>query len=48
MFDSTKPNIQMFFGIVINFLHNKCIDFTYEFIGDENANLVTHSWVGDS
>ncbi len=38
----------MFFEIVINFLHNKCIDFTYEIIGAENVNLVTHSWFGDS
>ncbi len=45
-FNKTKI-FKYFVRTVINFLHNRCIDFKYEIIGDENANLITHSWVGD-
>ncbi len=49
-FDSTKPKYSHLFQavtILINFLHKKCMDFTYEIIGDHDTNLATHGWARD-
>jgi hypothetical protein len=50
MFDSTKPKYSHLFQaatLLINFLHRKHMDFTYEIIGDHDTNLITHGWARD-
>jgi hypothetical protein len=45
-FDSTKQKYSHLFQIatpLINFMHRRCMDLTYEVIGDQ----VAHGWVGD-
>ncbi len=44
-FDSTKPKYSHLFQavtILINFLHKKCMDFTYEIIGDHIVSPKLH------
>jgi hypothetical protein len=49
-FDSTKSKYSHLFWVVvllINFLHMKCINLTYEVIGDQDVNWTPHSWARD-
>jgi len=46
-FVSPKPKYSHMFYIIallINFLHKRFINFTYEIINDYNANPATHGW----
>jgi len=50
-FDSTKPKYAHLFRtttLLINFLHMRHVDITYEGVGDLIINLATHGWVGIS
>ncbi len=50
-FDSTKQKYSNMFRIailMINFLHMKCMDFTYEVIGDKNVDPTTYNWIRDN
>jgi hypothetical protein len=43
--NSTKPKYVDFFQAIImftNFLHKRCMDLTYEVVGDQNFDLVAH------
>lgn len=33
--------------LMTNFLHMKCMDLTYEVIGDQNVDPITHNWTKD-
>jgi hypothetical protein len=49
-FDSTKSKYSHLFRIatlLIKFLHMKCMNLTYEVIGDQNANRTPHNWAND-
>jgi hypothetical protein len=49
-FDSTKLIYSHLFEattLLTNFLHRRRMDFIYEVINDQNANLIAHGWVGD-
>jgi hypothetical protein len=49
-FDSTKLKYAHLFRattLLINFLHMRCMDFTYEVVSDLIANPAEHGWVGD-
>ncbi len=45
----TKPKYVDFFQAIImltNFLHKRCMDLTYEVVGDQNFDLVAHGQHG--
>lgn len=49
-FDSTKWKYSNMFWTAIlmtNFLHMKCMDLTYEVIGDQNVDPTAHNWTKD-
>jgi len=49
-FDSTKQKYSNMFRTVIlitNFLHMKCMELTYEVIGVQNVDPITHNWTKD-
>jgi len=49
-FDSTKAKyLHLFWVIVllIKFLHMRCMNLTFEVIGDQDANLAPQGWFGD-
>ncbi len=46
-FDSTQSKFTHLFQIIviiINFLQRRCMDLTYEVVGDQNPYLATHGW----
>ncbi len=50
IFYATKSKDIVFFTttiILINFLHNICMDFTYEIIGEQMLDVANHGWDGD-
>jgi hypothetical protein len=49
-FDSTKPKYAHFFQVetlLTNFLDRRCVDFTYNVVGDQIANWATHGCAKD-
>lgn len=50
IFDATKSKDIVFFTttiILINVLHNICMDFTCEIIGEQMLDATNHGWDGD-
>jgi hypothetical protein len=50
MFDSTQSKFKQLFQIIviiINFLQRRCMDLTYEVVGDQNPNPIAHGWEGE-
>jgi hypothetical protein len=44
-FNSTKPKYVDFFQAIImliNFLHKRCMDLTYEVVGEQNFDPIAH------
>jgi hypothetical protein len=49
-FDSTKSKFNHLFQynvLLINFLHRRKRDLTYEVIGEHLPNLTNYGWIGD-